>query len=166
MKTATSLALAPALLISAAALLAVACGSSESEPAAGQPAPPVAPTEPAPPAEPPAAPPAAQSGSQAPGGGIANADAAAGEQHYKTYCASCHGLRGEGDGELAAALPVQPAKHSDAAYMTALSDEHLFTVVKKGGAAVGKSALMAGFGGSLSDEQIWDVVAYVRSLAR
>jgi mono/diheme cytochrome c family protein len=49
--------------------------------------------------------------------------------------------------------------------MNALSNEHLFKVIKEGGAAVGKSPLMAPWGGALSDDQIRDVVAYVRSLA-
>jgi mono/diheme cytochrome c family protein len=50
--------------------------------------------------------------------------------------------------------------------MNALSNEHLFKVIKEGGPAVGKSPLMAPWGGTLSDEQIWDVVAFVRSLAQ
>jgi mono/diheme cytochrome c family protein len=42
----------------------------------------------------------------------------------------------------------------------------LFKVTKEGGPAVGKSPMMAPWGGTLSDEQIWDVVAFVRSLAQ
>jgi mono/diheme cytochrome c family protein len=49
--------------------------------------------------------------------------------------------------------------------MNALSNEHLFRVIKEGGAAVGKSPAMAPWGGALSDAQIRDVVAFVRSLA-
>ena len=49
--------------------------------------------------------------------------------------------------------------------MNALTNDHLFQVVKFGGASVGKSPLMAPWGGTLSDAQIWDVVAYVRTLA-
>jgi mono/diheme cytochrome c family protein len=50
--------------------------------------------------------------------------------------------------------------------MNALSNEHLFKVIKEGGQAVGKSPLMAPWGGTLTDAQIWDVVAFVRSLAK
>jgi mono/diheme cytochrome c family protein len=92
-------------------------------------------------------------------------DAKRGEQLYATYCASCHGPRGAGDGPAGAALEPKPAKHSDGAYMNALTNQHLFKVVKEGGPAVGKSPLMAPWGGTLSDAQIWDVVAFVRSLA-
>jgi mono/diheme cytochrome c family protein len=49
--------------------------------------------------------------------------------------------------------------------MNPLTNDHLFQVVKQGGASVGKSPLMTPWGGTLSDPQIWDVVAYVRTLA-
>jgi cytochrome c553 len=67
---------------------------------------------------------------------------------------------------LAASLEPKPARHSDGAYMNALSNEYLFRVIKEGGAAVGKSPLMAPWAGALSDAQIRDVVAFVRSLAQ
>jgi mono/diheme cytochrome c family protein len=141
-------------------LLAAACGPSESNAPGEQPAPPpaAAPAAPAPaaPSSPPAAPAAA----------AAHGDAARGAALYQTYCASCHGPRGDGDGPVGASLNPQPAKHSDGSYMNALSNEHLFRVIEEGGAAVGKSPLMAPWGGTLSDEQIRDVVAYVRSLAK
>jgi mono/diheme cytochrome c family protein len=92
-------------------------------------------------------------------------DAARGEEHYVQLCASCHGPRGDGDGPLAAALDPRPARHSDGHTMNALSDEHLFRIIKQGGAAVGKSALMAPWDGTLDDSQIWDVVAFLRSIA-
>ncbi len=145
--------------------VSVACGGSEETSAPTAPAEPVAPAAEAPaPADPepaaaaePAAPAAAESG--------AEPDVAAGEQLFATYCASCHGARGAGDGPVAAGLDPKPAKHTNGEYMNALSNEHLFKVIAKGGPAVGKSPLMAPWGGTLSDEQIWDVVAFVRSLA-
>jgi len=91
-------------------------------------------------------------------------DPEAGAQLYGTYCASCHGAQGAGDGPVSAGLNPKPAAHDDDAYMSTLSDEHIFKVIKEGGTAVGKSALMAPWGGTLSDEQIWDVVAFVRTL--
>jgi mono/diheme cytochrome c family protein len=93
-------------------------------------------------------------------------DAARGAALYAANCASCHGPGGDGDGPAAAALTPKPAKHSDGAYMNALTNEHLFKVIKEGGTAVGKSPLMAPWGGTLSDAQIWDAVAFVRSLAK
>ncbi len=93
-------------------------------------------------------------------------DPKAGRVHYANYCTSCHGAAGAGDGPIAAGLNPKPAAHTDGAYMNALSNDHLFKVLKEGGPAVGKSPLMAAWGGTLSDDEIWDVVAYVRTLAK
>lgn len=87
------------------------------------------------------------------------------EELYAANCASCHGPRGGGDGPLSGGLVPAPAKHADGAYMNALSNDYLFKVVKEGGAAVGKSATMAPWGTSLSDEEIWGLVRFMRSLA-
>jgi len=92
-------------------------------------------------------------------------DAAKGQPLYANLCSSCHGARGDGDGPLAEALSPHPAKHSDGRYMNALSDAHLFRVIKEGGPAVGKSPLMAPWASALRDDQIRDVIAYIRTLA-
>ncbi|MBY0399422.1 cytochrome c, partial [Myxococcota bacterium] len=70
-----------------------------------------------------------------------------------------------GDGPLSAGLVPTPAKHADGVYMNALSNEHLFKVVKEGGASVGKSATMAPWGTSMSDEEIRGLVVFLRGLA-
>jgi mono/diheme cytochrome c family protein len=92
--------------------------------------------------------------------------AEAGAQIYATLCESCHGPGGNGEGPAAAGLNPKPARHTDGAYMNGLSNEHVRTVIRDGGPAVGKSPLMAPWGGALSDAQLDDVVAYVRSLAQ
>ena len=92
-------------------------------------------------------------------------DAEAGLADYQIYCASCHGPSGGGDGPIAPTLPVQPAKHNDGNYMNALDDAYLFKVISEGGPAVGKSVMMAPWGGSLSDEQIRNLIAFIRTLA-
>ncbi len=94
-----------------------------------------------------------------------NGDAGRGQQVFKFFCVACHGEHGKGDGPAAAALNPKPADYTDGDRMAKLSDEDLYRVVKEGGAAVGKSALMAAWKATLSDQQIRDVVAYVRSLA-
>jgi len=93
------------------------------------------------------------------------ADVEAGKAVYQTYCTSCHGQTGDGDGPVAQTLNPKPAKHSDGNYMNPLKDDYLFKVIKFGGASVGKSAMMAPQGGALSDQQIRDVIAYIRTLA-
>ena len=135
----------------AGCLLLVACGGEESKSPSITPSAAPAATAPTPAPAPPAA--------------VVTPDAAKGATLYAANCASCHGPRGDGDGPVAAALVPKPAKHHDGAYMNALTNEHLFKVIKEGGPAVGKSPMMAPWGGVLSDAQIWDVVAFVRSLA-
>lgn len=91
--------------------------------------------------------------------------AARGQGDYATYCAPCHGSRGRGDGPLARMLVPRPARHSDTAFMNALSDEYLFRLLKEGGPALGKSPLMGAWSKNVSDQQIRDLVAFLRSLA-
>ncbi|MCH8130959.1 MAG: cytochrome c [Deltaproteobacteria bacterium] len=92
-------------------------------------------------------------------------NAGRGATTYARDCASCHGPTGGGDGALAAALDPKPAAHSDGNVMNGLSDAYLFKVIQQGGAAVGKAPIMAPWGGSLDDAQIWDLVAFIRTLA-
>ena len=88
-----------------------------------------------------------------------------GAADYATYCAPCHGARGDGRGPMAALLDPKPARHSDAAYMRALSNEYMFRLIREGGRAAGKSPMMAAWRGVLSKQQTWDLIAYIRSLA-
>jgi len=90
---------------------------------------------------------------------------AEGKNLYATYCATCHGERGKGDGTAAASLPAKPADHTNGAVMNQLIDKFLYDVISKGGGAVGKSTFMPSWGGALNDTQIRDVVAYIRALA-
>jgi cytochrome c oxidase cbb3-type subunit 3 len=88
-----------------------------------------------------------------------------GAELYVRNCASCHGPKGGGDGPVGKALVPRPAKFYDGEYMNALSNEHLVKVVTEGGASVGKSALMASWSGTMSKQEIRQVLAFVRSLA-
>ena len=90
---------------------------------------------------------------------------AEGKKLYTTYCSSCHGERGKGDGTAAASLPVKPADHTNGAAMNKLSDKFLVDIITKGGSAVGKASFMPSWGGALNDGQIKDIVAYIRTIA-
>jgi cytochrome c oxidase cbb3-type subunit 3 len=92
------------------------------------------------------------------------ADVEQGKKLYGQFCASCHGQSGKGDGPAAAALNPKPRDHTDKETMSKLSDDELLKVIKNGGASIGKSPLMPAWGASLKDEQIKDVIAYVRTL--
>ena len=133
--------------------LALACGSQEKT-AAPAPAPTPAP-----------APSAAPAPAPAPAAAARAADPARGEATYLKLCASCHGPHGAGDGPAGQALNPKPAHHNDGNLMNPLTNEFLARVIKEGGAAVGKSPAMAPWGGVLSDDDIRDVIAYIRTLA-
>ena len=92
-------------------------------------------------------------------------DAAAGEEIYAQYCALCHGAQGQGDGSLSANLDPKPRDHTDGVYMNALTDDRLLQVVSEGGAAAGLAPIMPAWKGILSEQQILDVIAFVRTLA-
>ena len=155
----------PALAALVAAFALLACGDDPAPPAAGpaDPAPP--PTSPAPDPAPDPPPVAVQPRAGTPYACIPG-DASRGREKYETFCASCHGKAGDGEGPAAAGLNPKPARHDDGTIMNPLTNEFLFEVIKDGGAAVGKSPLMAAWGGTLSGEQVWDVVAFVRTLAK
>jgi mono/diheme cytochrome c family protein len=94
------------------------------------------------------------------------ADVAKGKAAFQQYCASCHGAAGKGDGAAAASLNPKPRDLSNKAYAGGLKDDYLIQIVKGGGAAVKKSPLMPAMGNALKEDQIKDVVAYLRSLAK
>jgi mono/diheme cytochrome c family protein len=85
-------------------------------------------------------------------------------------CWTCHGQDGKGDGPAAAALNPKPADLSTAEFKfdanesgTPGEDEDLALVIKQGPAAFGGSNAMPPFA-HLSDQQVADIVAFIRSL--
>ena len=88
-----------------------------------------------------------------------------GKRLYQSYCVGCYGASGKGDGPAGKTLPVKPADHTNAKKMRQYSDEHLVTVISKGGPSVGKSPQMPAWGAVLKEAQIQEVVAYIRTLA-
>jgi len=93
---------------------------------------------------------------------------AAGRSVYVANCASCHGAKLEGqpnwkerkpDGKL----PAPP--HDETGHTWHHPDQQLFDIVKRGVAAIVPNypTDMIGFGGRLSDQDIWNVIAYIKS---
>lgn len=85
---------------------------------------------------------------------------------YSSFCASCHGANGHGDGPAAMALTPRPRDFADCGVMATDSDEILFKAIKDGGQGVGRSPMMPPWGQSLSDDEIHGLVGYIRSLCK
>ena len=64
------------------------------------------------------------------------------ETRFKTFCSTCHGPAGKGDGPAGAALNPKPANFSDPSFHSSRTDDQLAKVILEGGAAVGKSPVM------------------------
>jgi len=97
-------------------------------------------------------------------------DAAAGKKAYETYCVACHGTTGKGDGPVGSALNPRPRDFSVGEFKFDANkdgkpgaDADLEGVIKNGAAAFGGSPLMAPWA-TLSDADIQNVIAYIRSL--
>jgi mono/diheme cytochrome c family protein len=84
-----------------------------------------------------------------------------GAQLFKRYCRGCHGPDGRG-----AAHTFMPhiANLTKKDYIEFLPDSFLFTVITEGGAAVGKSGYMPSWTSVLSEQDIKDVIAHIRTL--
>ena len=87
------------------------------------------------------------------------ADLAKGKNIYVDKCLKCHGEKGRGDGPKAEDLEKKPADYTDKEKMSKLTDADLKKTVKEG------KKPMPAFGKKLTEEQIDDVIAYVRSFA-
>lgn len=90
------------------------------------------------------------------------ASISAGAAAYKKYCSFCHGAAGKGDGPLAPKDPPKPADLTDAKWDHGSTDGEIFTLIANG---AGPKSLMVGFKGKMRDQDLWNLVNYVRSLS-
>ena len=94
----------------------------------------------------------------------------AGRIVFTKYCHVCHGAEGDGKGfnafNLQNSFGTQPANFTDSTTMAALSEETIITAISKGGKAVGKSQYMPPWGSTLRTEEVENVAAYIKALAR
>jgi high-affinity iron transporter len=87
-------------------------------------------------------------------------DLAEGRMIYQQSCASCHGVAGGGDGPAGKGMQPSPPPIGIAAHMSGITPAMMFRITSIGIAGTP----MAGFSGTLTPEQRWNVVAYVNSL--
>ena len=104
---------------------------------------------------------------------LANRNLENGYRNYQEYCASCHGVNLEGQANWRSrnqdgTLPAPP--HDETGHTWHHETEMLFEYTKLGGQvtleAVGVQNFTSGmpaFGDVLTDEQIWEVLSFIRS---
>ncbi len=98
----------------------------------------------------------------------APASIAAGKAAYDATCAACHGDRGQGAVKARVTISIieeqggkQPPDLTDAQWDHGSSDGEIYTVLKRGV----PSTMMPGFDGAVSDDNLWSIVNYLRTLA-
>lgn len=96
---------------------------------------------------------------------VPGADANQGKQWYYFYCVSCHGWTGKGDGPNAIMLDPRPRFITKGEYLNKRTNLQLFSIIKGGGSAVELSDLMPNWGNVLQDQDIWNVVAFLRAIS-
>lgn len=95
------------------------------------------------------------------------ANVSQGQQLYNANCAPCHGSAGRGDGPAASALNPKPANFT-APIHGELPDGYWFWRVSKGGSVppfTAAGSAMPPWEGSLSPNQRWLVILYVKSFS-
>lgn len=85
-----------------------------------------------------------------------------GRQTFLTRCALCHGAAGDGRGQMARLLAPPPADLR----ASTLDDARREDIVRRGGAAVGRSAAMPAWEAELAGDELRQVLTYVAGVAR
>ena len=89
---------------------------------------------------------------------LTDAALTAGEKSYGARCASCHGDLGKGDGKATRFIRPAPADLSTAEARDRMTDGEMFYKITEG------KKPMPGMARTLSDEERWQVVHYLRTL--
>jgi mono/diheme cytochrome c family protein len=83
------------------------------------------------------------------------------EKDAKPACQVCHGIKGDGQGPLAAQFDPPPRNFACAQTVNGIPDGQLFWIIRNGSPGTSMPSFHA-----LRDEQVWQLVSYLRALAR
>jgi mono/diheme cytochrome c family protein len=91
---------------------------------------------------------------------LASADAKRrGQEVFQRSCALCHGVRGDGQGDRREGLARPPRNFTDPGWRRSTTPRRVFYAIREGITGTPMPAAP-----SLSDQQTWDVTAFVLSL--
>ena len=85
----------------------------------------------------------------------------AGGKVYQASCTPCHGATGKGDGAVAKNLTVKPSDLTDPKWDHGSTDGEIFVNIRDG---IGPQMKMKAFKAKISDQDIWNIVNYLRSI--
>jgi mono/diheme cytochrome c family protein len=81
-----------------------------------------------------------------------------GRMRYEIYCASCHGIGGDGDSEMTTHMELRKPPSLVEKRLQKYNDETLFQIISEG------YGLMPSYADALTGEDRWAVVFYIREL--
>lgn len=79
---------------------------------------------------------------------------------YGNYCVTCHGMNADGNGRAARLYKPRPANLR----LSDKNDQYFSLIIRKGGSVAGRSEFMPAWDAELTEEQIRDLVVYLRSI--
>ena len=93
---------------------------------------------------------------------------AAGKSAYDTNCAACHGNMAQGAVKAGITISIieeqggkQAPDLTDAQWDHGSTDGEIYSVIKRGL----PPTMMAGWDGRISDNDVWNIINYIRTLA-
>jgi mono/diheme cytochrome c family protein len=98
--------------------------------------------------------------------GVANIRLETGEDVYRAACVSCHGADGTGAARTSVGFDTRLPDFTDCSFATKEPDGDWSATIHNGGAARGFSRIMPAFRDALTDDQIDNVIGYMRGFCR
>ena len=91
---------------------------------------------------------------------------AQGQRIFYNNCVWCHADSTPAGPSNRSNLTPSPALANDGATLNGLSDEYLQNIITLGGSALSKSGMMPPWGGTLKQDDIRGVIAFMRAIAQ
>jgi cytochrome c553 len=95
--------------------------------------------------------------------GLAALQAADAKENWEKHCAKCHGA--DGKGQTTMGKKVKAKDYTDAKVQASFTDDQAFKITKEG-KKEGDKTVMKAYGEAISDQEIKDLVAFVRKFKK